>query len=123
VTREGWAAALGYGRTTVQRWESGETVPDAAAEAAIIAHCQAHGLFRRLERGPLAGLVLTPESLATLLAAARVSGRRRQPAVPGQLVEVAAPPRTDGAPPSNLTLALTSFVGRERDRAGTNRTM
>lgn len=35
VTQAGWAARLGYSRRTLVRWEQGEAVPDAAAEAAI----------------------------------------------------------------------------------------
>src|SRR5215216_5110468 len=55
VTQGGWAAQLGYGRKTVQRWETGETVPDAAAEAAILAWCEAQGIFGPRVHGPLHG--------------------------------------------------------------------
>src|SRR5918997_1418256 len=74
VTQGGWAALLGVSRATVQRWESGERVPDAGAEAGIIAYCAEKGLFRRYDRGPLAGLNLSTESLRSLLEGARLGG-------------------------------------------------
>jgi non-specific serine/threonine protein kinase len=123
VTRDGWAAALGYGRTTVQRWESGETVPDAAAEAAIIALCHEHGLWRLLNRGPLAGFALDPDSFSSLLAGARLSSGRRQgvaarPA-PGSKAPRDAEARTRamiGPQHTNLPELITSFVGRDHER-------
>src|SRR5262245_51053530 len=72
VTQEGWAAQLGVARRTVQRWEQGLAVPDALAEAAILAYCQEKGLFRRYERGVLAGVALTPGWLENLLTEARL---------------------------------------------------
>ena len=59
VTQESWAALLGVGYRTVQRWEQGSTLPDAAAEAALLAYCEEQGLFRRYGHGPLAGYTLT----------------------------------------------------------------
>ena len=115
ITREGWAAALGYGRTTVQRWEMGETVPDASAEAALIALCHEHGLFSLFDRGPLAGLTLTPESLSAMLAEARVGGRAGPPA-DGPSTGLPAQHSPRSTQRSNLPHALTSFIGRERDR-------
>src|SRR5204862_310153 len=56
VSREVWADFLGYGRATVQRWERGAAVPDAAAEAALLTRCQEWGLFRRFDQGVLAAL-------------------------------------------------------------------
>ena len=90
VTQEGWATQLGLGRTTIQRWERGELPPDAKAEAVLLALCRERGLFRRYATGPLAGVELTAEWLAALLAAARLS--RLEPAMPqpaeaGRLVE------------------------------------
>jgi hypothetical protein len=55
VTQEGWAAQLGLGRRTVQRWEHGELPPDATGEAALVALCRTKGLFRSYTAGPLAG--------------------------------------------------------------------
>lgn len=75
ITQGGWAAYLGYGRATVRRWEAGETVPSADAEAAIIELCKERGLFRRFSDGPLAGVQVSPEWIADLLAAARLDGR------------------------------------------------
>ncbi len=63
---------IGYGRATVRRWESGETVPSAEAEANIIRLCRERALFRRFTDGPLAGMDVSAEWLADLLAAARL---------------------------------------------------
>src|SRR5687767_9910707 len=68
VTLEGWAARIGVSRATVQRWEAGTRAPDPAAESAILAYCRDVGLFRSYDRGPLAGLSLTADSLRDLLA-------------------------------------------------------
>src|SRR5438874_1088044 len=72
VTQDGWAAWLGVGRRTVQRWERGEVVPDPAIEAAILAYCREKGLFRNFHNGPLQGVTLTPEWLRRLVADARL---------------------------------------------------
>ena len=64
ITQAGWAAWLGVGRNTVQRWESGEAVPDVHGEQALLAACRERGLFRRYDPGPLMGLDLTAEWLA-----------------------------------------------------------
>src|SRR5437763_11407717 len=71
ITRAGWATQLGVSPKTVLRWEAGERVPDAGAEAGLIAYCRDRGLFRTYERGPLAGLTLSTELLQQLLAEAR----------------------------------------------------
>ena len=36
VNQEGWAARLGYGRRTIQRWEYGDLVPNSTAKEALI---------------------------------------------------------------------------------------
>src|SRR5262245_4087385 len=36
VNQEAWARALEVGRTTVQRWERGETVPDPTGQAQLL---------------------------------------------------------------------------------------
>jgi pimeloyl-ACP methyl ester carboxylesterase/class 3 adenylate cyclase/transcriptional regulator with XRE-family HTH domain len=72
ITQDGWAAQLGYGRATVRRWESGETVPSADAEAAIVALCGEKRLFRPFTEGPLSGVDVNPEWIADLLAGARL---------------------------------------------------
>jgi pimeloyl-ACP methyl ester carboxylesterase/DNA-binding XRE family transcriptional regulator len=72
ITQDGWAAQIGYGRATVRRWESGETVPSAEAENAIICLCKEKRLLRRFEHGPLAGIDVSPEWIADLLSAARL---------------------------------------------------
>jgi predicted ATPase/DNA-binding transcriptional regulator YiaG len=108
VTREAWADFLGYGLSTVQRWEGGEAVPDAAAEAALVALCQERGLFRHYERGLLQGLTVTPAWLSDLLAEARLGNGRRPAASPG-----GGPPGR----PTNLPTPLTRLIGREQEVA------
>src|SRR5215204_4973543 len=73
VTQEGWAAWLKVGARTVQRWERGERLPDAQAEAAILAYCAERGLFRPFDHGPLHRRTLTAAWLSDLLADARLS--------------------------------------------------
>src|SRR5438105_13259402 len=78
ITRRAWADRLGYGRTTIQRWESGETIPDAEAEQALIKLCDELGLFRRYDQGPLSGIGVTSYWLRDLLAEGRLqAGHRR----------------------------------------------
>src|SRR5436190_10943151 len=72
VTQAGFAAQLGVGSRTVQRWEWGTAVPDAHGEAALLAYCAARGLNRRFEAGALAGVSVTPTWVRDLLAGARV---------------------------------------------------
>jgi predicted ATPase/class 3 adenylate cyclase len=72
VSQEGWAAQLGYGQATVRRWEAGTAVPTAAAEQALISHCQERGLLRTYQQAPLAGVSVTTELLHELLADARL---------------------------------------------------
>src|SRR3712207_5621421 len=72
VTQEGWAALLGVGYRTVQRWEQGSTPPDATAEAMLLTYCEEQGLLRPYTHGPLAGLMLTRASLSALFAEARL---------------------------------------------------
>jgi non-specific serine/threonine protein kinase len=116
LTREVWSALLGYGRTTVQRWETGKTVPDAAAEAAIVALCRERALFRRYDQGPLAGVTATPEWLGGLLAAARLAGSG--PRAADTAAGSAGPALARAAlPHSTLPHALTSFIGRAQERA------
>lgn len=106
VTQEGWALLLGYSAPTVKRWERGAAVPTAEAEAAIVAVCRAHGLFRPYQSGPLAGVSVTPELLADLLAHARFGGG---------MPEAAAPTVERVRPRAPLPVPCTSLVGRERE--------
>lgn len=94
ITQDGWAAQLGYGRATVRRWESGATVPSAGAEAEIVALCHEKRLFRRFDDGPLAGIDVTPEWIADVLAAARL-----RPDAPSP------PSRPDEPPPVRYALS------------------
>jgi non-specific serine/threonine protein kinase len=127
VTQEGWAAHLCVSRKTVLRWEAGERVPDAGAEAAILAYCRERNLFRAYDRGPLAGLTVTAELLQELIAEARwrVSGRPADDGSPGDSATMSQPdgtPLPEAHPPlSNLPTRLTSFVGRERELAAVRR--
>ena len=73
ITQEGWAARLGYGRRTVQRWEQGTLPPDAAAAAEIIALCGQLGLFRTFRQRSSTWHTLDAETLASLLAEARLA--------------------------------------------------
>jgi predicted ATPase/DNA-binding transcriptional regulator YiaG len=117
VTRDGWAAWLGYSTRTVQRWEAGTAVPDADAELAIVSLCRDKGLLRTYFEGPLRGLTVTAELLHHLLAEARLgAGQTRHETVP------AGPaPARPSSPPTNLPVALTSFLGRERELADLQR--
>jgi transcriptional regulator with XRE-family HTH domain len=68
VTQDGWAALLGYGRATVQRWEREEAVPNADAVETLVRLCREEGLLRRFERGRLRGMTLTADLLRELMA-------------------------------------------------------
>src|ERR671939_2057267 len=74
VTQAGWAARLGYGRRTIQRWEHADLAPDAGATAALLGLCADLGLFREYRRADLAGLTLSADGLSALLTDARTAG-------------------------------------------------
>ncbi len=112
ITQEGWAAQLGVGRRTVQRWEHGDLAPDEHGEAALLALCAEKGLFRAYAVGPLSGQPFTPERLRALLAGARLRGPGGEPH--RERPSDAAPP---AHPSSNLPEPLTSLIGRERELA------
>lgn len=108
VTQAGWAAWLGYGLRTVQRWEHAELAPDSRATEALVRVCSEQRLLRDYHQGVLAGLTVTPEWLITVLAEARLSAPvhlRHQPPLEASSQE---------AMPGGHV--LTSFVGRERDQ-------
>jgi predicted ATPase/transcriptional regulator with XRE-family HTH domain len=121
VNQSGWATQLGVSLATVGRWESGVTVPNGEIEVAIVDICRARGLFRAFEQGPLQGQILTEELLRDLLARARMShdpasSVTEAPAAVPEAPVVAPPPvvvPVSQAPPSNLPVVLTSFIGRE----------
>ncbi|HEX6508124.1 MAG TPA: helix-turn-helix domain-containing protein [Chloroflexota bacterium] len=122
VTQEGWAARLGYARRTIQRWEGGESPPDAPATEALVNLCDKLALFHRYNRGPLAGKLLGPDELRQLLAEARQ-------VVDGQVestVDSATTSRAwTGTPGArhNLPAELTTFIGRERERIDVSRSL
>ena len=107
VTQDGWAAMLGVGRTTVQRWERGEGVPDAHAEAALIALCRDKGLLRSYDAGVLAGIDVTAAWLADALASARLS-LENDPAPPPVLEH-------RGNRPHNVPIQPTRLIAREHE--------
>jgi predicted ATPase/transcriptional regulator with XRE-family HTH domain len=108
VTQAGWAARLGYGRRTIQRWERGEGTPDEAAAEALVRLCGDLRLYRSYRQGALAGVIFNADYLRDLLADARLRERAR-PAPAATEVERTA------APSHNLPAELTSFIGRERE--------
>jgi non-specific serine/threonine protein kinase len=113
VTQEGWAAQLGVGRRTVQRWEQGLAAPDAVAEKAIIAYCRERDIFRRYDRGVLAGVTHTPDRLQRLLAEARL-----QPSATGSAPgpgEIPSAPIASASPQAALPVPLTRLIGREQE--------
>jgi pimeloyl-ACP methyl ester carboxylesterase len=106
MTQDGWALQLGYGRATVRRWESGETVPSAHAEGKILDLCRERALFRRYTDGPLAGVQVTPEWLSDLLAEARLGNvERLSPAPPRPL----SPATTQYARSGDIAIAYQVF--------------
>jgi len=107
VTQDGWAALLGVGRTTVQRWERGEGVPDAHAEAALIALCRDKGLLRSYDAGVFAGIDVTAAWLADALASARLS-LENDPAPPPVLEH-------RGNRPHNVPIQPTPLIAREHE--------
>ncbi|MGE3594408.1 MAG: helix-turn-helix domain-containing protein [Dehalococcoidia bacterium] len=113
VTQDGWAALLGFGRATVQRWERGEAAPSADAAEALIALCGEQGLLRTFERGRLRGLTVTPNLLRELLAEARLGAVPDHSAPPS----VVSLPARLPAPSSTLPVPLTGLVGRDLEIA------
>ena len=113
VTQDGWAALLGVGRATVQRWERGEAAPSADAAEALITLCREQGLLRTFERGRLRGLTVTADLLRELLAETRLGAAPARSTPPPVVPLPARPP----APRSNLPASLSRLVGRETEIA------
>jgi predicted ATPase len=111
ISQEGWAARLGYSRKTVQRWEHGETLPDEAAEEAIVSAARESGAFRRIAARSPAGMHLSEDLVRDSLTAARLAGPVRPPDQPPSLRVVPANPPPPHAPPS----PLTTLVGRDEE--------
>ena len=114
ASQEGWAAQLGFGRSTVQRWESGDLPPGSEAEIALLKLCNERRLLRTFYQGPLRGQTITEELIRDLLAEARLDAVRERPSRGSsrQLAPGSPPP---GAQRSELRLPRTSFVGRQHD--------
>ncbi|MHB8576700.1 MAG: ATP-binding protein [Dehalococcoidia bacterium] len=106
-TQDAWADWLGVSRRTLQRWETGRTIPDALGEAALLRLCNEKGLLRRYDQGPLQGLDVTTDLLHDLLAAARLTA--------ADAPQLEVPPAS--APGAHLPLGLTRFFGREQELA------
>jgi len=113
ITRAGWAARLGYSLSTVQRWERGDNVPDAVAEAALLTLLREEGLLRRYTDGPLRGQTLAEAELRELLAAAR-SGKQALLSPP--VLQFVRDPRSVGVP-TDLPVPLSGLIGREQELA------
>src|SRR5439155_1295308 len=118
ASQEGWAAQLGFGRSTVQRWESGDLPPGPDAEAALLKLCAERRLLRTFYQGPLRGQTVTEELIRDLLAEARLDTSRERPSRAAARERVSA--RTGiAAPPmpmrSELSLPRTSFIGRQHE--------
>lgn len=113
MTQSGFAAQLGVGTRTVQRWERGAAAPDAAAEAALLAYCETKGLYQDYRQGVLAGLTLSPDRLRDLLAKARL-GAGDAASGPGIVADKAV---TILSAAVRLPSPLTGLVGREQDIA------
>ncbi len=108
VTQDGWAAELGIGRTTLQRWETGQAVPDGEAQEAVVAQCERRSLFRRYESGPLQGVTLTPELLREMLTEARLGTQRTNFATPVASSDAPATP----PPIAEATSSEASYVSK-----------
>ena len=121
VTQEGWAARLGYGRRTVQRWESGDVAPDAAATEDLVRLCGALRLNRRYRQGALAGVTMSAELLREVLAEARLTARGRPGRARQRAAEEAAVANEGAVLGRHLPAELTSFVGRDAARAEVGR--
>jgi len=109
ATQAGWAARLGIGRTTLQRWETGELPPGPDAEVSLAKACAERGLFRTYYQGPLRGLTINPELIRDLLADARLHAARPR------AERVARGAEVSEAPARRLPTPRTSFIGREHD--------
>jgi DNA-binding XRE family transcriptional regulator len=70
LTQDRWAAFVGVSRKSVQRWEAGQAVPDANAEAAIVDLCRERRVFSSSFQGAAHGL--PPTALTEALTSARV---------------------------------------------------
>ncbi len=121
VTQEGWAAHLGYGRRTLQRWERGDNPPDAAATEELVKLCASRGLYRTYQRGSLAGVTITGDLLRGLISDARLH-RNSRASVSEQvshadtravlnIVRDLSLPRHLA---HNLPVEITSFIGRDK---------
>jgi non-specific serine/threonine protein kinase len=129
ASQEGWAAQLGFGRSTVQRWESGDLPPGSEAEIALLKLCSERRLLRTFYQGALRGQTITAELIRDLLAEARLDTVRERHSRRGvSQLEPGSPPTPPTAasgasalvPPqlaqrSDLSLPRTSFVGRQHD--------
>src|ERR1700736_1201649 len=80
LTQDRWAAFVGVSRKTVQRWESGEAVPDAGAEEAILSLCDERKVIGRV--GQRAAVQVSSSEVAEALARVRAARGRGSPGAP-----------------------------------------
>jgi predicted ATPase/DNA-binding XRE family transcriptional regulator len=111
VTQDGWAATLGVGRTTVQRWERGEAVPDAFAERRILAYCREQALFRPGGR-QIPGGPSSAEALQDLLAAARLGAGSTTPPAAAS-ASAAGGASTEDLLRPGMSAPLSTLIGRD----------
>ena len=107
ASQEGWAAQLGFGRSTVQRWESGNLPPGPDAETALLKLCAERRLLRTFYQGPLRGQTVTEESarLGSSSVYSTVMGGRKVTAVgevpPATVRSIASSFSSQGPTPVN----------------------
>jgi non-specific serine/threonine protein kinase len=111
VTQDGWAATLGVGRTTVQRWERGEAVPDAFAEQRIMVYCREQALFRPGGR-QIPGGPSSAEALQDLLAAARLGAVSITPPAAASASPAGGTSTEDLLRPG-MSVPLSTLIGRD----------
>jgi predicted ATPase/DNA-binding transcriptional regulator YiaG len=113
ASQEGWAAQLGFGRSTVQRWESGDLPPGSEAENALLKLCNERRLLRTFYQVPLRGQTITEELIRDLLAEARLDAVRERPSRAAPRGPAAQSAKL--APRVEISLPRTSFIGRQHD--------
>ena len=110
LTQRELSIAAGYSESHISRLERNERLPDLAAILALLV--------------PALDLEDEPETVARLLelaAVARGEGAPEQITVERTVVEESRIEVGSPAPPGNLPLPLTSFIGREREIASVKR--
>jgi transcriptional regulator with XRE-family HTH domain len=124
VTLDGWGARLGVSRTTVQRWERGERVPDPGAETTLLAYCREAGCSAPATAA-LAGRSLTADLLRPAhrgaLARERQAGRCQPPSRSTGDHQTDATPHDEDFfhPPAKRMSSAAELAAVRRVQAGT----